>query len=162
MSSALLLAACEGKPHLDGSEMTDAETRTQVVDPAKRLVHAVDLQLRGADFRYASCTDQGFAPFRGRVGMGFTFPAGVNHRTYVEQIVAAMQADGWADESPKDKHHYGRTLHLGRVMAIVTPNPDHPDYGYVEILGECRNAGDHRITKDRGADEQDVRAELTR
>ncbi len=141
--------------------MTDEQTRAQVVDPAKRLVHATDLQLRGTGFRYASCTDQGSAPFRGRLDMGFIFPAGLDKQEHLERIVAAMKTDGRTDDAPKDQHHYGRTLYLGGVMAIVTPNPDHPERGYIDMLGQCRNAGDHRITKDRGADEQDVRAELT-
>ncbi|BBZ09712.1 hypothetical protein MDOR_38810 [Mycolicibacterium doricum] len=145
----------EGKADLDGPEMSDEQTRAQVVDPAKRLVQAVGLQLRGASFRFSACTDQGVAPFRGRVSMGFTFPTDADKDAYIDKIVAAMTADGWRDGAPEGKQPHGRALHQGDVMAIVTPNPDHPDRGYIQILGECRNAADH------SGDDEDIRAELT-
>ena len=141
--------------NLDGPEMSDEQTRAQVVDPAKRLVQSAGLQLRGASFRFSACTDQGVAPFRGRVSMGFTFPAGVDKQAYLDEIIAAMTADGWSDGAPPGKKPHGRAMHLGEVMAIIAANPDHPDRGYIQIHGECRNADDH------SADEQDIRAELT-
>ena len=140
---------------LDGPEMSDEQTRAQVVDPAKRLVQAVGLQLRGATFEFDSCTDQETAPYRGQVGMGFTFPTGVDPQAYLDEIMAAMAADGWSDGAPPGKAPHGRAMNLGEVMAIIAANPDHPDRGYIEIYGECRNAGEH------SADEEDIRAELT-
>ncbi|MBU9762254.1 hypothetical protein FR943_00075 [Mycobacterium sp. TNTM28] len=140
---------------LDGPQMSDEQTRAQVVEPAKRLVASAGLQVRGATFEFDSCTDQEVAPYRGQVGMGFTFPAGVDPQAYLDQIVAAMRADGWRDGAPSGKQPHGRAMNLGEVMAIIAANPDHPDRGYIEIYGECRNAGDH------SADEQDIRAELT-
>jgi hypothetical protein len=145
----------ERSADLDGPQMSDEQTRAQVVDPAKRLVHAVGLQLRGATFEFDSCTDQEVAPFRGQVGMGFTFPTGIAKEAYLDDIIAAMVADGWSNGAPAGKKPHGRSMKLGEVMAIVAANPDHPDRGYIEIYGECRNAGDHN------ADEQDIRAELT-
>lgn len=145
----------ESKPNLDGPEMTDEQTRAQVVDPAKRLVQAVGLQLRGADFRFSACTDQGVAPFRGLVEMGFTFPDGADKDAYLDEIITAMSADGWRDGPPAGKKPYGRAMHQGDVMALVSPNPDHPDRGIVEIYGECRNAAAH------SGDNEDIRTELT-
>lgn len=145
----------ESKPNLDGPEMSDEQTRAQVVDPAKRLVQAVGLQLRGAGFRFSACTDQGVAPFRGLVEMGFTFPEGADKDAYIEKIITAMSADGWRDGAPAGKKPYGRAMHQGEVMALVSPNPDHPDRGIVEIYGECRNAADH------SGEDEDIRAELT-
>ncbi len=145
----------ERSADLDGPEMSDEQTRAQVVDPAKRLVQSAKLQLRGATFEFDSCTDQEVAPFRGQVGMGFTFPAGADKETYLDGIIAAMAADGWSDGAPPGKQPHGRAMNLGEVMAIIAANPDHPDRGYIEIYGECRNAGEHN------ADEQDIRAELS-
>ncbi|MGE2835426.1 hypothetical protein [Mycobacterium sp. SMC-4] len=145
----------EGSPDLDGPEMSDEQTRAQVVDPAKRLVQSVGLQLRGATFEFDSCTDQEVAPFRGQVTMGFTFPAGADKNAYLDEITSAMVADGWSEGAPPGKNPHGRAMSLGEVMAIVTANPDHPDRGYIEIYGECRNAGDH------SAAEEDIRDELT-
>ncbi|BBY27241.1 hypothetical protein [Mycolicibacterium sediminis] len=140
---------------LDGPEMSDAQTRAQVVEPAQRLVQSVGLQLRGATFRFSACTDQGVAPFRGLVEMGFTFPPGTVKEAYVDEIVKAMADDGWSDGAPAGKKPYGRAMHQGEVMALVSPNPDHPDRGIVEIYGECRNAADH------SGDNEDIRSELT-
>lgn len=145
----------DSKANLDGPEMSDEQTRAQVVDPAKRLVQSVGLQLTGASFRFSACTDQGVAPFRGRIGMGFTFPAGVDKQAFIDKIIAAMIADGWSDGAPPGKKPYGHALHMGEVMALVSPNPDHPDRGLIDILGECRNAADH------SGDRQDIVAELT-
>lgn len=145
----------DSSANLDGPAMSDEQTRAQVVDPAKRLVQSVGLQLRGATFEFDACTDQGVAPFRGRIGMGFNFPAGVDKNAYLDEIAAAMIADGWGDGAPSGKKPHGRAMHLGEVMAIIAANPDHPDRGYIQIYGECRNPGDHN------ADEQDIRAELT-
>lgn len=144
----------ESSADLDGPEMSDEQTRAQVVDPARRLVRATRLDLRGATFEFDSCTDQQVAPFRGQVGMGFTFPAGADKEKYLDGIVDAMVADGWSRGAPPGKDPHGRAMNLGEVMAIVTANPDHPDRGYIQIYGECRNSGEH------GADEQDIRGEL--
>src|SRR5690606_5369689 len=146
--AALLLGGCAmfsggSAAGLEGTAMTDAQTRAQVVEPAKRIVRSAGLNLIGAAFRFASCTDQIAPPFRGRVGMGFTFPADVDKQAYLEQIVAAMVDDGWIDGPPPGKRPHGRVLHMGGVMAIVAANPDYPDRGYIQILGECRNTGDH-------------------
>ena len=143
-------------PNLDGPEMSDEQTRAQVVEPAARLVQRTGLQLIAGNFRLASCSDQGGTPFRGRVGIGFTFPAGVDKDAYLDEIVAAMVADGWRDGAPAGKRPHGRAMHLGEVMAIVAANPDHPDRGYIQIFGECRNLGDHY-----NSDRHDIRDELT-
>lgn len=146
----------DSSANLDGPQMSDEQTRAQVVDPAKRLVQSVGLQLTGARFHFDACTDQGVAPFRGNVGIGFTFPAGADKNAYIDKIIAAMIADGWSDGAPPGKKPYGRAMHMGEVMAIVSPNPDHPDRGTIDIYGECRNATDHSE-----GDRQDIRAELT-
>ena len=155
VAAVLLLGGCGMfSADLDGPEMTAEQTRSQVVDPAKRLVQAVGLQILGATFEFDSCTDQQVAPFRGEVGIGFAFPAGVDKQGYLDEIIAAMRADGWSDGAPPGKKPHGRVMHLGEVMAIVAANPDHPDRGYIDIYGECRNAGAHN------SDNEDIAAEL--
>lgn len=144
----------DSSANLDGPEMSDGQSRSQVVDPARRLVQAVGLQVTAASYWFDACTDQGVAPFRGKVGMGFTFPAEVDKQAYLDEIVAAMRADGWSDGAPPGKKPHGRVMHLGEVMAIVAANPDHPDRGYIDIFGECRNAGAHN------SDNEDIAAEL--
>ena len=145
----------DSSANLDGPAMSDDETRAQVVEPARRLVQSVGLQVRGARFEFDACTDQGVAPFRGLVGIGFTFPAGVDKQAYLDQIVGAVKAEGWSDGPPPGKKPYGLAVHQGEVMALVAANPDQPDNGTVTIYGECRNGTEH------SGDRQDIVAELT-
>lgn len=141
-------------PDVDGPQMTDEQTRAQVVDPAKRITQSVGLHLRGATFRFDSCVDQGVAPYRGLVVLSFLFPAGADTQGYLDEIIAAMTADGWSDGAPAGKKPYGRALHMGEMMALVSPNPDHPERGLIRIYGECRNAAEH------SSDREDIRTEL--
>ncbi|MCV7432803.1 hypothetical protein [Mycolicibacterium bacteremicum] len=141
---------------LDGPAMSDEQTRAQVIDPAKRLVQSVGLRLSGARYYFDACTDQGVAPFRGNVGIGFTFPAGTDKQAYLDGIVTALKADGFADGPPPGQQPHGRALHKGEVMAIVSAHPDIADRGVVDIYGECRNAGEHSE-----GDREDIVTELT-
>jgi hypothetical protein len=37
-----------------------------------------------------------------------TFPAGVDNQAYIDEIIAAMVADGWSDGAPSGKKPHGR------------------------------------------------------
>lgn len=145
-------------PKLDGPEMSDEQTRSQVVDPARRVVQAAGLGEFTAAFSYKSCTDQGVPPFRGVVNIAFVFPPGVDEKAEVERIAAVMIADGWSDGPPPGRMPHGRVVHQGDMMAILGTNANHPGEGDIDIFGECRNATDHR--NDEGDPYEDIAAEL--
>jgi hypothetical protein len=124
--------------------MSDEQARAQVVEPAKRLVHAAGWQKLSATFRFSSCNDQGDPPYKGVVEIGFVFPPGADEPAEVQRIAALMVADGWNDGPPPGKMPHGHALHRGEMMAIVSSNPDHPGEGDVDIYGDCANQTHHR------------------
>lgn len=154
------MAPHDRRSELEGPELTDEQTRAQVVEPARQIVQAAGLQDFTASFRFESCNDQNEPPYRGLAGVTFTFPAGADKQAYIEQVAAAMSKLGWDDGPPAGKMPYGRVLHQGQLMAILAPEPDHPRFGSLDIYGECRNLTDHR--KDGGPVYQDFTEELTR
>lgn len=132
------------RAELDGSELTDEQTRAQVVEPAKQIVKLAALQGVTGSFRFDSCNDQGEPPFRGVAGVSFVFPSGADPQGYIEQIASTMIAHGWSDGPPPGKRPYGRLVHQGQMLVIISPNPDHPERGLIEFRGECRNLTDQR------------------
>lgn len=142
----------------DAHELSDAQTRAQVVEPARRVVEAAGLHGFTAAFSFGACRDDGLPPYRGIAEVAFVFPPGADEHAYVEKIVAAMLADGWRDGPPPGKQPYGRVVHQGEMMAILGPSPDHPGEGDIKIYGECRNPTDHR--KDPGSGIENITAEL--
>jgi hypothetical protein len=153
------MSAHDRRSELEGPELTDEQTRAQVVEPARAIVRAADLQGLFPVFRFESCNDQNEAPYRGVAEVGFTFPANVEQQAYIDRIAAAMVGIGWSEGPPPGKMPYGRVLHTEQLMAIIAPEPDHPRYGDVKIYGQCRNLTDHR--KDEGPVFQDISGELT-
>ncbi len=150
LTMAILVGGCdsvESKSGVSGAGgLSDEQTRAQVVDPAKRLVDAAGWQRQNfsAVFHFASCNDQGDPPYQGVVELGFVFPPGGDQQAEVRRIAGLMVADGWSDGPPPGQRPYGHALHRGRLMAIVSPNPNHPGEGDVKIYGECGNQTDHR------------------
>lgn len=144
---------------LDGPELSDEQTRAQVVEPAKQLVRAADLHDFTASFRFESCNDQNEAPYRGVATVNFTFPPAVTQQAYLDQVAATMLSLGWSEGPPPGKMPYGRVLHQDQMMAMLAPWPDHPSTGSVKIYGECRNLTDQR--QQGGLSRQDIAGELT-
>jgi hypothetical protein len=167
LAVALCAGGCDSVESKNGASgppaagMSDEQTRAQVVDPARRLVSAAGWQRQdlSAAFHFASCNDQGDPPFQGVVELGFVFPRGADQQAEVERIAGLMVADGWSDGPPPGKMPYGRALHHGDMMAIVSPNPNHPGEGDVKIYGECGNQTNHRANDTLGL--TDIADELT-
>ncbi|MEO8815684.1 MAG: hypothetical protein ABI394_10695 [Mycobacterium sp.] len=144
---------------LDGPELSDEQTRAQVVEPAKRIVQGADLHDFTGSFRFESCNDQNEAPYRGVAELTFKFPPDIGQQAYLDHVAAAMLDLGWEEGAPPGKMPYGRVLHQGKMMAIMAPWPDHPTTGGIKVYGECRNLTDQR--KQGGLSRQDIAGELT-
>jgi hypothetical protein len=124
--------------------LSDDEARAQVVDPAREVVKAANLEITYATFEWESCNDQGDPPYHGRVDVIFTVPPGVDPSTLRKQVAASAAAQpGWAPGAPPDMHPFGDLAHKGNVMVIVGP-ANYPERSAVRIFGECRNMSDHR------------------
>jgi hypothetical protein len=124
--------------------LSDEQTKSQVLDPAKQIATIANLQNVSGVFGWESCNDQGDPPYRGRVDMSFDVPAGAELNAYFEQIAATMIGHGWSDGPPPGKRPFGRVIHTDGVMAIIGKSSGTVKDGSVELSGECRNMGDHR------------------
>ncbi|MGV0837151.1 hypothetical protein [Mycolicibacterium thermoresistibile] len=143
---------------LDGPELSDEETRAQVVEPVKRIVRTAGLQDVTGSFRFDSCNDQTEPPFRGVAGVRFVFPPDVDPDAYIEELTRLMIADGWSPGPPPGLQPYGNVVHRGQMMAFVDPHPDMPGHGLIEVRGDCRNLTDQ--LKAEGTVPQSITEEL--
>ena len=125
------------KPHSAGSSnsvddsahpLTDDQAMAQVVQPAKEIVAAADLQSVSGGFSFASCNDQGDPPYMGEVTLSFLLRGDPD--AYFQHVRAAMIAHGWNDGAPPGQHYFGTTLnkegavsytHLARLARWLTP-----------------------------------------
>jgi hypothetical protein len=123
--------------------MSDEQAMAQVVEPAKQMVKVAGLQGVTGGFAFEACNDQGEAPYRGHVEMGFALPRGVDPDAYFKQIAATMVKNGWTDGPPPGKKPFGTVIHTDTVMAIIGRSPAAITEGSVDLYGECRNMTDH-------------------
>ncbi len=137
------------KPHSAGSSnpwddsahpLTDDQAMAQVVEPAKQIVAAADLQAVRAGFSFTSCNDQGDPPYQGTVRMAFLLQG--DHDAYFQHVRAAMLSHGWIDGPPPGQYFHGITLHKNGVTANMSLALDH-SYREMILDGECRNTTDH-------------------
>lgn len=152
------------KPHSPGASntgdasppLTDDQAMAQVVEPAKQIVAAADLQGVDGGFSYSSCNDQGDPPYQGRVTIGFLLQGDPD--AYFQHIRAAMLSAGWNDGAPPGQHLHGTTLNKNGVTANVGFIPSDHSRGQILLYGECRDMNDHHHDPGAGVD---ITAELT-
>jgi hypothetical protein len=150
----MLVGGCAlvmSKPHSSGSStnpwddsahpLTDDQTRAQVIEPAKQIVTAADLEGVSGGFSFASCNDQGDPPYQGTVTMHFLLHSDPD--TYFQKVRASMIAHGWNDGAPAGQHFHGTTLNKNGVTANIGFFPSDHSYGEITLYGECRNMTDH-------------------
>ncbi len=151
--AVMLLGGCElvmRKPHSAGSSnpwddsahpLTDDQAMAQVIDAAKQIVTAADLQGVSGGFSFASCNDQGDPPYQGTVTISFLLHGDPD--TYFQHVRTAMLSHGWNDGAPPGQHFHGTTLHKDGVTANMGFVPSDHNYGQIHLDGECRNTTDH-------------------
>lgn len=162
MLAVMLLGGCSlvfPKPHSSGSSnpfddsghpLTDEQTKAQVIDPAKQIVAAANLQGVDGGFSFASCNDQGDPPYQGRVTIGFLLQGDPD--TYFQHVRTAMQSQGWSEGAPPGQHYHGTTLHKGGVTANIGYIPSDHTRGQIILYGECRDTNDHHHDSGAGLD----------
>ncbi|MCV7196031.1 hypothetical protein [Mycobacterium angelicum] len=139
------------KPHSSGSSnpfddsahpMNDDQTKAQLIEPAKQIVTAADLQGVSGAFSFASCNDQGDPPYQGTVTISFLIHGEPD--TYFQQVRAAMLSHGWNEGAPPGQHYHGTTLNKNGVTANINFFPSDHAYGEIILDGECRNTANHK------------------
>lgn len=164
----LLLAGCSlvfDKPRSAGSNpyddsahpLSDDQAMAQVVEPAKQIVAAANLQSVSGGFAFASCNDQGDPPHQGTVTVNFLIHGDPD--AYFQQVRAAMVAQGWNDGPPPGQHYLGTTLNREGVTANMGFGPSDHSYGQIELIGQCRNMTDHH--HDGKTNGTDISGQLT-
>ncbi len=148
------------KPHSSGPStnrfddsahpLTDDQATAQVVQPAKEIVAAADLQGVDGGFSFASCNDQGDPPYQGRVTIGFLLHGDPD--TYFQHVRTAMLSNGWNDGAPPGQHFHGTTLNKGGVTANMGFIPSDHSRGQIILYGECRDTTDHHNDRGSGVD----------
>jgi hypothetical protein len=137
-------ASSSAQPGPSVAPMSDEQSRAEVVDPARQIVTAANLEVTYATFAWESCNDQGDPPYHGVVDIAYVVPEGVDRQALSKQVAAAAAGlPGWAAGPPPDLHPYGDLAHKGEVMVIAGVG-NYPDRNQLQVVGNCRNTNDHR------------------
>lgn len=152
--AAMLVGGCAPvlrKQHTAGSTnpyedsahpMSDEQTKAQVIEPAKQIVAAANLEGVSGAFSFASCNDQGDPPYQGTVTVSFLIHGDPD--TYFQHVRAAMIAHGWNNGAPPGQRYHGAPLNKDGVTTSITFMASDHSYGQIILDGECRNTGRHK------------------
>jgi len=124
--------------------LTDEQSKLQVLEPAREITGAGQLQGVSASYLLMSCTNADDPPYQGAIYLKFDVPRVMETPRYFGSIATAMTADGWIEAMPPGGHPGGRTLTRDGITVIYFRDDDHTDRGTMQIYGECRNTTDHR------------------
>jgi hypothetical protein len=121
--------------------LSDDLAMAQVVDPAKEIVAAANLDGVSGGFSFASCNDQGEPPYRGTVTIHFLIHGDPD--AYFEKVQNAMVTAGWNEGAQPGQVFHGSTLNKNGVTANMSFFPSDHSYGEINLYGECRNTTNH-------------------
>jgi hypothetical protein len=121
--------------------LTDEQTKTQVVEPAKQIVAVANLHGASGGYILMSCRNEADPPYQGAIYVTFDLPKSVD---YFDRVAAAMVPHGWHEGLPPNQYLFGTTLYKDGVTVILYRDPDRLTTGVMKVYGECRNTADHR------------------
>lgn len=122
------------------------QSKAQVIDAAKEIVGLLDLQVVEPAFWHASCNDQGAAPFRGQMMIGYPLSSSFEASdAEVAQMVQRLQSKGWTTDSDFKSH--GATIKKNGVVAVFDPQSVGDSTRGLELFGECRDVTTTKDTK---------------
>ena len=121
--------------------LSDEQTKTQVIEPAKQIVAVANLHGASGGYILMSCRNEADPPYQGAIYVTFDLPESVS---YFEQVAAAMVPHGWQKGLPPNQYLFGTTLYKDGVTVILYRDPDRLTSGVMKVYGECRNTANHR------------------
>jgi hypothetical protein len=124
--------------------VTDDESETEVVEPAKQIVGIARLQKPAAGYILMSCKNHSDPPYQGAIYLTFAVPTGVRADTYFRSIASSMAAQGWQEGLEPTQRVYGKTFYKDGVTAMIYRDSDYPNLGIARLYGQCRNMSNHR------------------
>ena len=98
--------------------MTDQQSRDQVVDAARQIVTAAQLEAVTGSYTFLSCTNEQDPPYQPALYLNFALSQ-PNSTKRIREIADALVADGWS-ESPSMGEHFGRKLTRDGVTSTFT------------------------------------------
>jgi hypothetical protein len=113
----------------------------QVVEPAKQIVGAANMDGVNAGFSFESCNDQGDPPYRGRVALVFLVHG--EAEAYLETVQNAMVTAGWNVGGLPGQVSHAALLNKDGVTANIGLLPSDHTRGQILLHGQCRNTNDH-------------------
>lgn len=124
--------------------ITDEQSESQVVVPARQIVTSAGLQAPKAGYLLMSCKNHEDPPYQGAIYLNFAVPDNVRADTFFSTVAAVLLEHGWKEGVPPSRYVYGRTLYRDDVTAIIYRDGDYPSLGVARLYGQCRNMNDHR------------------
>jgi hypothetical protein len=148
--AAALLSGCGVLSTMknDGVEnpMTPEQSREQVIDAAKEVVSTLGIEAIRPAFWHASCNDQGEAPFRGQMRIGYPQAASFEASdAEIASMVQRLEGIGWTRAS--DFLTHGTALQKNGVVAVFSPQNVSIPTRSLEFFGACSD-----VTTSKDAD----------
>lgn len=125
--------------------LTPEQSKAQVVDAARDVVRALQLEVTRVVFWRASCNDRLEAPFRSVISIWYpTAPTLETSDAEVAEMIRRLQADGWTGDTEFASH--GAAVAKREVVAVLTPQAvGHKNRG-IDLYGECRDVTTTKAT----------------
>lgn len=138
---AAVIAGCGPVTSVTGKvpdPLTPEQSRAQVVDGARDIVRALQLEVTRVVFWRASCTDRHDAPFRSVVSIWYP-PAPTLQASDAEvaEMIGRLQDEGWTDDTGFKSH--GVALAKHDVVAVLAPQAVGDKNRGIDLYGECRD-----------------------
>lgn len=122
--------------------LDDAQSKAQVLGPAREIVGVAGLHVVSASYILMSCTNETDPPYQGAIYVTFDLP---DASSYLDQVAADLISRGWrATPQPVNALPGTTTVSKDTVTATLHRDPDRRGEGVMKIYGECRNIVDHR------------------
>jgi hypothetical protein len=139
--------------------LTDQQSKTQVLEPARDIVAAADLRGVSGTYLLMSCESSADPPYQGAIYLNFDVPRVLETPKFFRSIASVMTARGFTEGAPPNRHPGGRTFTRDGVTVMYFRNDDTSTRGTMQVYGECRNVTDHRLDTTGWVD---ITAELRR
>ena len=124
--------------------LTDAQSKAQVVEPARQIVSLSGWRVTSAGYALLSCENREDPPYQGAIYLTFAVPADVRADTYLATVASTLSARGWEEGISPNNHAFARTFTKGAATVIFYRQDDDPSEGVARIYGQCRDMNDHR------------------
>lgn len=124
--------------------ITDDQSRSQVVEPARQIVAQSRMRTVSAGYALMSCKDQENPPYQGAIYLNFELPAASAPDTYFPAIATTLVEQGWTKGLPPNDHAFANIFSKDAVTAILYRQDEEPRLGVLRLYGQCRNTHDHR------------------